>query len=82
MLPFEALSCEFEKNLRDFDRFKPKLHLYNNQMEVNVETQQLQQQLELCELQCDQFLLSRKNATQECYSTLVSKDRFLKLASH
>ena len=75
----EALSCEFENRFRDFDRLKPNLHLYNNPMEVNVETQQPEFQLELCELQCNQFLLSRKNETQECFWKLVSKDRFPKL---
>ena len=75
----QALSCEFENRFKDFDRLKPNLHLYNNPMDVNVETQLPELQLELCELQCNQFLLSRKNETQECFWKLVSKDRFPKL---
>ena len=75
----QSLSCEFENRFKDFDRLKPNLHFYNNPMDVNVETQLPELQLELCELQCNQFLLSRKNETQECFWKLVSKDRFPKL---
>ena len=50
-------------DFKDFDRLKPNLYLYNNPMDVDVETQLLEFQLELCELQCDPFLLSRKYET-------------------
>ena len=75
----EALSHEFENRFQDFDRLKPNLYLYNNPMDVNVETQLPEFQLELCELQCDPFLLSRKNEIQERFWKLVSKDKFPKL---
>ena len=74
----EALSHEFGNRFKDFDRLKPHLCLYNNSMEVNVETQLPQCQLELCELQCDPFLRSRKNQTQDRFWKLVSKDKFPK----
>ena len=75
----EALSHEFENRFKDFDRLKPNLYLYNNPMDVDVETQLSGFQLELCELQCDSFLLSRKNETQKRFWKLVSKDKFPKL---
>ena len=56
----EDLSHEFENRFKDFNRFKPNLYLYNNAVDVNVETQQPEFQLELRELQCNPFLLSRK----------------------
>ena len=55
----EALSHEFENRFKDFDKLKPNLYLYNNPMDVNVETQQLEFYLKLRVLQCDSFLLSR-----------------------
>ena len=75
----EAVSHAFENRLKDFDRSKPNLYLPNNPMDVDVETQLSAFQLELCELQCDPFLLSRKNETQKRFWKLVSKDKFSKL---
>ena len=74
----EALSHELENRFKDFDRLKPNLYLYNNPMDVNTETQLPELQLEICELECDPFLLSRKNETQERFWKLVSKDKFPK----
>ena len=45
----------------DFDLLKTKLELFNNLMEVEIESQASCFQLELCELQADPFLLSKKN---------------------
>ena len=75
----EALSHEFENRFQDFDRLKPNFSLHNNPVDVNVETQLPEFQLELCELQCDPFLLSRKNEIQERFWKLVSKDKFPKM---
>ena len=75
----EALSDEFENKFKDFDRLKPNLYLYNNPMNVNVETQLPEFLLEFCELQCNPFLLLRKNETQQRFWKLVSKDKFPKL---
>ena len=57
----EPLSHEFEGRFKDLDRLKPNLSLYNNPMDVDVETQLPEFQLKLCKLLCDPFLLSRKN---------------------
>ena len=75
----EALSHKFENSFQDFDSLKSNLYLYNNPMDVDVETQLSEFQLELGELQCDPFLLSRKNETQKRFWKLVSKDKFPKL---
>ena len=72
----EVLSHGFENRFKDFDRLKPNLYLYNNPIDVDVETQLSAFQLKLCELQCDPFLLSRKNETQKRFWKLVSKDKF------
>jgi hypothetical protein len=71
----ETLSSEFEKRFRDFEKLKPSLLLFNNPMEVNVETLQL----ELCELQSDPFLLTKKNENPKSFWKLVCKDRDPKL---
>ena len=39
MEDIEALSHEFENRFKDFDRLKPSFYLYNNPVDVNVETQ-------------------------------------------
>jgi len=64
----ETLSCEFENRFNDFDRLKLNIHLYNSLMDVSVETELPEFQLELCEFQCDPFLLSRKHETHESSS--------------
>ena len=46
----EVLSHEFENRFKDFDRLKPNIYLYNNPMDVDVETQLSAFQLKLCEL--------------------------------
>ena len=74
-----GLSHEFENRFKDFDRLKSNLYLYNNLMDVDVETLLPEFQLELCVLQCNPFLLSRKNETQKRFCKLVSKDKFSKL---
>ena len=79
MEDIEALSHECENRFKDFDRLNPNLYLYSNSMDVNVEKQMSEFQLELCELQCDPFLHSRKNETYERLWKLVSKDKFPKL---
>ena len=75
----EVLSLEFENRFKDFDRLKPNLYLYNNPMNVDVETQLSEFQLELCELQCDSLLLSRKNESEKRLWKLLSRDKFPKL---
>jgi hypothetical protein len=75
----ETLSSEFEKRFRDFEKLKPRLLLFNNPMEVNVETQLPELQLELCELQSGPFFLTKKKENRKSFWKLVCKDRFSKL---
>ena len=61
----------------DFDLLKTKLELFNNLMEVDIESQASCFQLELCELQADPFLLSKKNERyDDVFWKLVSKEQF------
>ena len=46
-------------------------------MQVSVATQLSEFQLELCELQSDQFLLSKKQEKPENFWKFVSQERFL-----
>jgi hypothetical protein len=71
-----CLSTEFEERFRDFEKLKPSLLLFNNPMEVNVETQLPELQLELCELHSDPFLLTKKNENPKSFWKLICKDRF------
>ena len=50
-----SLSEEFHSRFEDFHRLKSILALYNNPLQVNGATQPSEIQLELCDLQNDQF---------------------------
>ena len=67
---------EFNRRFADFDLLKTKLELFNNPMEVDIESQTSCFQLELCELQADPFLLSKKNERYDVFWKLVSKEQF------
>ena len=54
-----SLSEEFQNRFQDFEKLKSPLALYNNPMQVSVAMQPSVFQLELCELQSDQVLLSK-----------------------
>ena len=67
---------EFNHRFADFDLLKTKLELFSNPMEVDIESQASCFQLELCELQADPFLLSKKNERYDVFWKLVSKEQF------
>ena len=67
-----SFNCRFA----DFDLLKTKLGLFNNPMEVDIESQASCFQLELCELQADPFLLSKKNERYDVFLKLISKEKF------
>ena len=52
---------EFNRRFVDFDLLKTKLELFSNPMEVDIKSRASCFQLELCKLQADPFLLSKKN---------------------
>ena len=71
-LSSEEFHCRFE----DILKLKSLLPLYNNPMRVNATTQPSEIQLELCDLQNDQFLLLKKMENPENFSKFVLKKRF------
>ena len=66
---------EFNRRFADFDLLKTKLEFLSNPMEVDIESQASCFQLELCELQADLFLFSKKNE-RYVFWKLVSKEQF------
>ena len=64
---------KFNRRFADFDLLKTKLELFNNPMEVDIESQASCFQLELCELQADPFQLSKKNERYDVFWKLVSR---------
>ena len=70
------LSEEFQTRFEDFQKLKSPLALYNNPMQVSVATKPSEIQLELCELQNDQFLLSNKHEKPENFWKFVTQERF------
>ena len=67
---------EFNRRFADFDLLKTKLELFSNPMEVDIKSQASCFQLELCELQADPFVLSKKNERYDVFWKLVSKEQF------
>ena len=52
------------------------IKLFNNPMEIEIETLAPEFQLELCDLQSDSFLQSKKNERSEAFWKLVSNEHF------
>nr|CAB3267854.1 zinc finger BED domain-containing protein 5-like [Phallusia mammillata] len=71
-----SLSDEFRCRFADFQKLKSPLALFNNPMHVSINTQPSEMQLELCELQNDPFLLSKKMENPENFWKYVSKERY------
>ena len=53
------------------DLLRAKVELFNNPIEVDVESQPSHLQQELCELESDPFLLSRKNERYDAFWKFV-----------
>ena len=71
-----SLSEEFQNRFQDFEKLKSPLALYNNPTQVSVAMQPSKFQLELCELQSDQFLLPKSREKPENFWKFVSQKRF------
>lgn len=71
-----TLIDEFSTRFSDFENLRSDIELFSNPMGASVEKQPPSFQLELCELQTDPFLLSKKNCMHEEFWKLVSGDRF------
>ncbi|XP_076804676.1 general transcription factor II-I repeat domain-containing protein 2-like [Clavelina lepadiformis] len=70
---------EFNDRFADFDLLKAQMELFNNPMEIVIESQPSYVQQELCELQSDPFLLSRKNERYDAFWRLLSNEQFPRL---
>ena len=62
----------------EFDSIKEQIELFINPVEIQIESQAAFQ-LELCDLQSDPFLRSKKNERYEAFWKLVNIEQFPKL---
>ena len=72
----DNVSKEFYDRLAEFDSIKGKIELFSNPMEIQIETQPSAFQLDLCDLQSDPFLQSKKNERNKAFWKLVSNEQF------
>ena len=72
----DNVSQEFYDRFAEFDSIKKQIELFSNPMEIQIEAQPSEFQLELCDLQSDPFLQSKKNERNEAFSKLVSNEHF------
>ena len=72
----DNVSKEFYDRFADFDLIKEQIKLFSNPMEIQIETQPSEFQLELCDLQSDPFLQSKKNERNKAFWKLVSNEQF------
>jgi len=72
------ISVEFDTRCQDFESMRPDINLFNNPLGVEVEQQEADLQMELCDLQADPFLSSRKERGPQFFK-LLEADRFPKL---
>jgi len=49
------LTVEFERRFEEIELMRPQINLFNNTMAVEIEKQDAELQLELCELQTDKI---------------------------
>ena len=56
----DNVSNEFDDRFAEFNAMKEQIELFINPMEIEIETQATKFQLELCDLQSDPFLQSKK----------------------
>jgi len=52
----DELTVEFERRFEEVELMRPQINLFNNPMAVEIEKQDAELQLELCELQTDPLL--------------------------
>lgn len=66
---------EFNARFKEFERLKSSVLLFNNPLGVDIEDQQTDLQLELCDLQADTFLQTRQEKGPDFFK-LLSNERF------
>ena len=72
---------EFNRRFADFDLLKAKAEIFSNSMEIDIEPQTSYFQLELCEMQADPFLLSKKNERYESFWKFPIIEQFPRLGA-
>ena len=75
----DNVSNEFDDRFAEFDSIKEQIELFINPVEIKIESQAAAFQLELCDLQSDPFLRSKKNERYEAFWKLVNIEQFPKL---
>ena len=75
----DNVSNEFDDRFAEFDSIKEQIELFIiiNPVEIKIESQAAAFQLELCDLQSDPFLRSKKNERYEACWKLVNKEILL-----
>ena len=72
----DNVSQEFYDRFAQFDSIKEQIELFSNPIEIQIEAQPSEFQIELCDLQSDPFLQSKKNERNEAFWKLVSNEHF------
>ena len=68
----DNVSNEFDDRFADFDSIKEQIELLINPVEIKIESPAVAFQLELCDLESDPFLPSKKNERYEAFWKLVN----------
>ena len=72
----DNVSREFYDKFAEFDSMKKQFELFSNPMEIEIVRQAYEFQLELCNLQSNLFLQSKKNERNKAFWKLVSNEHF------
>ena len=72
----DNVSNEFDDRFAEFDSIKEQIELFINPVKIKIESQAAACQLELCDLQSDPFLRSKKNARYEAFGSLQTLNSF------
>lgn len=74
----ECVLDEFKVRFQDFNELKEDLRIFNNLMNVQIQDQKVEYRLELCDLQGDEYFLSRNEVGSDLFK-LLPEDKYPKL---
>ncbi|XP_017797130.1 PREDICTED: general transcription factor II-I repeat domain-containing protein 2B-like [Habropoda laboriosa] len=69
---------EFDTRFKDFDLLKGDLAIFNNPMKIHIPNQNFEYRIELCDVQADQFVISRGEIGLEFFK-LLPESKYPKL---
>ena len=72
----DKVSKEFSDRFTKLDSMKKQIEFFSKPMEIEIKTQACEFQLELCDLQSDPFLPSKKNERNEAFWQLGRNEHF------